>query len=160
MTLQQIRYCLTIAESGSMNRAAETLYVTQHALTGAIQELATELGITIFNRTNKGIFISREGEEFLGYARQVLEQTTILEDKYKKIQNRVDKMINVTLKDKRYQVSVDGYNDDLDLKSVKENDLEYGIIDYENEDSTNQPHTSRLKVFRYGNERCEYTYDN
>ncbi len=52
------------------------------------------------------------------------------------------------------------YNDDLDLKSVKENDLEYGIIDYENEDSTNQPHTSRLKVFRYGNERCEYTYDN
>ncbi|MDY2557903.1 MAG: LysR family transcriptional regulator, partial [Candidatus Faecousia sp.] len=51
MTLQQIRYCLTIAETGSMNRAAENLYVTQPALTGAIQELETELGITIFNRT-------------------------------------------------------------------------------------------------------------
>ena len=82
MTLQQIRYCLTIAETGSMNRAAETLYVTQPALTGAIQELETELGITIFNRTNKGAVLTADGEEFLGYARQVLEQTSLIEEKY------------------------------------------------------------------------------
>lgn len=84
MTLQQLRYITTVADTGTITEAAKKLYISQPSLTNAIHELEKEMGITIFNRTNKGIFIFREGEEFLGYARQVLEQTTILEDKYKK----------------------------------------------------------------------------
>ena len=84
MTLQQLRYITTVANTGTITEAAKKLYISQPSLTNAIHELEKEMGLTIFNRTNKGIFISREGEEFLGYARQVLEQTTILEDKYKK----------------------------------------------------------------------------
>ena len=74
MTLQQLRYITTVADTGTITEAAKKLYISQPSLTNAIHELEKEMGITIFNRTNKGIFISREGEEFLGYARQVLQK--------------------------------------------------------------------------------------
>ena len=83
MTLQQLRYITTVADTGTITEAAKKLYISQPSLTNAIHELEKEMGITIFNRTNKGISISKEGEDFLGYARQVLEQAAILEDKYK-----------------------------------------------------------------------------
>lgn len=83
MTLQQLRYVITVAETGVITEAAEKLYISQPSLTNAIHELEKEMNIQIFNRTNKGISISKEGEDFLGYARQVLEQVSILEDKYK-----------------------------------------------------------------------------
>ena len=74
MTLQQLRYVVTIAEIGTISKAAEELFVSQPSLTKALKELEKEMQITIFDRTNKGIHVSREGEIFLGYARQVLEQ--------------------------------------------------------------------------------------
>ena len=83
MTLQQLKYIITVAETGTITEAANRLYITQPSLTNAIHELEKEMQIVIFNRTNKGITLSREGEDFLGYARQVLEQAAILEDKYK-----------------------------------------------------------------------------
>ena len=83
MTLQQLKYAITVAETGTITEAANTLYISQPSLTNAIHELEKEMNIIIFNRTNKGISISKEGEDFLGYARQVLEQAAILEDKYK-----------------------------------------------------------------------------
>ncbi len=83
MTLQQLRYVITVAETGVITEAAEKLYISQPSLTNAIHELEKEMNIQIFNRTNKGISISKEGEDFLGYSRQVLEQVAILEDKYK-----------------------------------------------------------------------------
>lgn len=83
MTLQQLKYVVVVAETGTITEAAEKLYISQPSLTNAIRELEKEMNIQIFNRTNKGISISKEGEVFLGYARQVLEQATILEDKYK-----------------------------------------------------------------------------
>ena len=83
MTLQQLKYVITVAETGTITEAAEKLYISQPSLTNAIHELEKEMHIQIFNRTNKGISISKEGEDFLGYARQVLEQVAILEDKYK-----------------------------------------------------------------------------
>ena len=89
MTLQQIRYCLTIAETGSMNRSAEKLYVTQPALTGAIQELETELAITIFNRTNRGVTLTNEGRRFLHYARQIYQQYELMEQEYLRPKKRV-----------------------------------------------------------------------
>ena len=83
MTLQQLRYVTTIANIGSISEAAKRLFVSQPSLTKAIKELEKEMGITIFDRTNKGITVSKEGERFLGYARQVLEQAALLEEQYK-----------------------------------------------------------------------------
>ena len=84
MTLQQLKYIVTVAETGTITEAANQLYISQPSLTNAIHELEKEMHITIFHRSNKGICLSKEGEDFLGYARQVLEQASILEDKYKK----------------------------------------------------------------------------
>ena len=83
MTLQQLKYVTTIANIGSISEAAKRLFVSQPSLTKAIKELEKEMGITIFDRTNKGITVSKEGDRFLGYARQVLEQAALLEEQYK-----------------------------------------------------------------------------
>ena len=83
MTLQQLKYVTTIANIGSISEAAKRLFVSQPSLTKAIKELEKEMDITIFDRTNKGITVSKEGERFLGYARQVLEQAALLEEQYK-----------------------------------------------------------------------------
>ena len=83
MTLQQLKYVTTIANIGSISEAAKRLFVSQPSLTKSIKELEKEMGITIFDRTNKGITVSKEGERFLGYARQVLEQAALLEEQYK-----------------------------------------------------------------------------
>ncbi len=83
MTLQQLKYVIAVAESGTITEAANNLYISQPSLTNAIHELEKEMNIVIFNRSNKGISLSKEGDDFLGYARQVLEQAAILEDRYK-----------------------------------------------------------------------------
>lgn len=83
MTLQQLKYVITVAETGTITEAAKKLYISQPSLTNVIHDLEKEMNVEIFHRTNKGIDISKEGEDFLGYARQVLEQAAILEDKYK-----------------------------------------------------------------------------
>ncbi|MHB8126520.1 MAG: LysR family transcriptional regulator [Desulfitobacteriaceae bacterium] len=82
MTLQQLKYAIEIATRGSINEAAKRLFITQPSLSNAIKELESELKITIFERTNKGISISVEGVEFLSYARQVLEQAELLKNRY------------------------------------------------------------------------------
>lgn len=84
MTLQQLKYVITVAETGTITEAANRLFLSQPSLTSAIRELEKEMDVVIFDRTNKGIRISAEGEEFLGYARQVMEQVAVLEDKYRK----------------------------------------------------------------------------
>ena len=82
MTLQQLRYVTAVAETGTISGAAKVLFISQPSLTAAIQELEKEMDITIFLRTNRGVVLSREGDEFLGYARQVLMQAELLEDRY------------------------------------------------------------------------------
>ena len=79
MTLQQLKYAITVAQTGTITEAAEKLYISQPSLTNAIHELEKEMNIEIFTRTNKGIIVSKDGEDFLGYARQVLEQAEVLE---------------------------------------------------------------------------------
>lgn len=74
MTLQQIRYAITISETGSLNKASELLYVAQPSLTSALRELENELGVTIFNRTGKGVTLTPDGAEFITYARQLYGQ--------------------------------------------------------------------------------------
>lgn len=84
MTLQQLKYVIEVAHCGSINEAAKRLFITQPSLSNAIKELETELGISVFIRTNRGILLSPDGEEFLGYARQVTEQMDLLEERYLK----------------------------------------------------------------------------
>ena len=84
MTLQQLRYVITISETGSLNKAAELLYVAQPSLTGAVKELERELGITIFHRSGRGVSLTNEGLEFITYARQVYYQYETLMGKYGK----------------------------------------------------------------------------
>ena len=83
MTIQQVLYALTIEECGSMNKAAEKLYIVQPTLTSAIQELENEVGITIFMRTNKGVIVTPEGAEFLEDIRGFYRQYDIVMQKYK-----------------------------------------------------------------------------
>lgn len=83
MTLQQLKYVITIANTGSMHTAAESLFITQPNLSKAIRDLEEEMGIIIFNRTNKGVLLTEDGLKFLSYARQVVEQADLLEDSFK-----------------------------------------------------------------------------
>lgn len=82
MNITQIKYVLEIANSPSMREAATRLFVSQPALSLSIRELEDELGILIFDRTNKGISLTDEGREFVTYAKRVLGQYEILEDRY------------------------------------------------------------------------------
>lgn len=82
MTIKQLQYAVTVAETGNMTEAARKLFIAQPSLTSAIHELEKEYGITLFLRSNKGIELTSEGDEFLGYARQVLEQANLINERY------------------------------------------------------------------------------
>jgi len=82
MTLQQLKYVLAVAEKGSISDAAKSLFISQPSLSNAIKDLENEIKRTLFVRTNRGISLTNDGSEFLGYARQVIEQTGLLEEKY------------------------------------------------------------------------------
>ena len=91
MTLQQLRYAIGIAETGSFNKAAEKLYISQPSLTAAIKDLEDELNILIFNRTSRGVKLTNEGEEFIAYARELYHHYESVLDKYGKIGKRKKK---------------------------------------------------------------------
>ena len=82
MTLLQLKYVVEVAAAGTISGAAKKLYIAQPSLTAAIKELEHEIGFSLFTRTNKGVVISPDGEEFLGYARQVIEQANLIEERY------------------------------------------------------------------------------
>ncbi len=83
MTIQQINYVLTISDEGSINKAAEKLFLTQPSLTSAVKELEEELGIIIFERSRKGVVPTNEGRDFLASVRQLYQQYELINDKYK-----------------------------------------------------------------------------
>ncbi len=82
MNINQIKYVLAVANSSSMREASTRLYISQPALSASIHELEEELGILIFERTNKGISLTDEGREFISYAQKAVGQYEILEDRY------------------------------------------------------------------------------
>lgn len=100
MTLTQLQYAVTIAQEKSMNKAAALLFVSQPALSGAIRDLEEEIQTTIFIRTNKGIVITTEGEEFLSYARQMVELGNLVEDRF----------VNQSVAKKKFSVSMQHYS--------------------------------------------------
>lgn len=84
MKLNQLRYIVEIARCGSINEAAKKLYITQPSLSSAIKELEDEFDLEIFIRTSKGVSLTTKGMEFLGYAKQILDQAELLEQHYNK----------------------------------------------------------------------------
>ena len=82
MTILQLKYVLMIANSSSMREAASKLFVSQPALSSTIRELEEEIGIKIFERTNKGISLTDQGSEFISYAKQAVSQYELIEDRY------------------------------------------------------------------------------
>lgn len=118
MTLQQLKYALTIADCGSMNEAAKQLFISQPSLSETMKELETEIGLDIFLRSNRGIVITPEGEEFLGYARQVTEQFRLLQSKY------IDKKVK-----EKFSVSTQHYT--FAVKAFVETVKQIGMEQYE-----------------------------
>ena len=128
MTLQQLHQVITIAESKSMNEAARKLFVSQPNLSSVVRELEEEAGITIFIRSNRGIVMTPEGEEFIGYAKQVVEQYHLLEKRY----------MNSEMK-KKFSVSMQHYS--FAVKAFVEMVKSVGMEEYEfaiHETQTNQ----------------------
>ena len=119
MTLMQLKYAVTVAGEVSLNEASKKLYISQPSLTAAIHNLEDEIGISLFVRSKTGIQLTAEGSQFIGYARQVLEQYQLLEAKY--ISKKTTK--------KRFSVSMQHYTFAVDafIKTVNR----YGMDDYE-----------------------------
>ena len=82
MTLQQLKYVDAVAACGSLSEAARRVFVTQPTLTEAIRTLEEELRVAIFTRTSRGMTVTREGEEFLASARQILDDAARIQAKY------------------------------------------------------------------------------
>lgn len=91
MTLQQLLYVLTVSDEGTMNKAAEKLFVSQPTLTSAIRSIEQELHIQIFNRTSHGVTLTNQGREFLTYARQLYQQYELLKGRYEDVSMRRNK---------------------------------------------------------------------
>ncbi|MCD8219554.1 MAG: LysR family transcriptional regulator [Ruminococcus sp.] len=83
MTLQQLKYIIQIVQCGSISMAAQKLYITQPSLSKSVADLEQEMGILIFRRSSRGVYLTEEGTRFLSYARQVVEQAELLEQTYK-----------------------------------------------------------------------------
>lgn len=119
MTLQQLKYAVAIADCKSMNKAATRLFITQPSLSNTIKDLEEEIHIRIFDRSNRGIIITPEGEEFLGYARQMLDHYTLIVERY------VD---NATFR-KKFSVSTQHYT--FAVEAFIELAKEFGMEEYE-----------------------------
>ena len=119
MTLQQLRYAVCIANQKSMNKAAAELFITQPSLSSTIRDLEEEIGLTIFLRSNRGIVITPDGEEFLGYARQMLEQYRQMEERFVK-KEKFKKKFSVSMQ--HYTFAVQAF-----IHMAKE----FGMDDYE-----------------------------
>ncbi len=119
MTIQQLRYVIVICDEGSLNKASEQLYIAQPSLTSALQELEKELGITIFNRSGRGVTPTNDGLEFIRYAREVVSQYDNLLEKYGKGGN---------LK-KKFGISTQHYS--FAVKSFVEMVKHFGTDEYE-----------------------------
>lgn len=88
MTIQQLKYIDAVAKTGNISKAAQELFVSQPSLTAAIHSIEQEMNVSIFLRTNKGVTVTRQGEEFLTYARQILEQAELMEERFSGVSNR------------------------------------------------------------------------
>ena len=119
LTIQQLRYAVGIANTGSFNKAAEALFISQPSLTMAVQDLEKQIGITIFNRSNRGVTLTPEGEEFIARANELLNH-------FKSVVARYDEE---SQKKKRFAVSTQHYS--FAVKSFTNMVKKFNIDDYD-----------------------------
>lgn len=119
MTLQQLKYAVTIADCKSINKAATELFITQPSLSNTIKDLEEEIHLKLFERSNRGIILTPEGEEFLGYARQMLDHYRLIEERF---------VENATFKQK-FSVSTQHYT--FAVEAFIELAREFGMEEYE-----------------------------
>ncbi len=124
MTLQQIHYVLTIARAGSMNKAAEQLFVSQPSLTSAVKELEKEIGLSIFTRTSRGMIVTNEGADFLMYARQLYQQYELIQEKYSSDRNYKRKF---SVSTQHYSFAVKAFVETV--RKLGTSDFEFGIFE-------------------------------
>ena len=133
MTLLQLKYIVKIVECGSMNEASHELYVSQPALSSSVKELENELGIEIFTRSSQGIALTVDGAEFLTYARQVLDQADLLEERYKHAKPR-KQLCQVSTQ--HYMFAVEAFVEMIN--SIKSDEYEFTIRETRTKDIINQ----------------------
>lgn len=104
MTLTQLKYAIAVSDTGSMNEAAKSLFISQPSLSAAVRELEAEIGVELFKRTSRGITVTPDGEEFLGYARQVAEQYRLIESRYIEKKN-IKKKFSVSMQHYSFAVN-------------------------------------------------------
>ena len=119
LTIQQLRYAVGIANTGSFNKAAEALFISQPSLTMAVQDLEKQIGITVFNRSNRGVTLTPEGEEFIARANELLNH-------FKSVVARYDEE---SQKKKRFAVSTQHYS--FAVKSFTNMVKKFNIDDYD-----------------------------
>ncbi|MBT1166836.1 LysR family transcriptional regulator [Bifidobacterium simiarum] len=133
MTLLQLKYIVKIVECGSMNEASHELYISQPALSSAVKELEKEMGIEIFTRSSQGIALTVDGAEFLTYARQVLDQSALLEERYKNAKPR-KQLCQVSTQ--HYMFAVEAFVELIN--SIKSDEYEFTIRETRTRDIINQ----------------------
>jgi len=141
MTLKQLEYVCKVAEKLNITDAANELFIAQPSLTHAINELENEMNIIIFNRTNKGVIITNEGEEFLAYARQVLEQANLLSDKYKNSSNRSPKF---SVSCQHYSFCVTAFSDTI--KKFDSNQYDFTIRETQTHEIIEDVYNSKSEI--------------
>ncbi|MBQ9609763.1 MAG: LysR family transcriptional regulator [Lachnospiraceae bacterium] len=140
MTLVQLKYAITVAGENSLNDAAKKLFISQPSLSAAIHSLEEEIGIELFIRSKTGIKITPEGMEFIGYARQVVEQYELLDSKYIS-KSDVKKKFSVSMQ--HYTFAVDTF-----VKLVEQ----FGFGEYEFEVNETKTHEVLENVKNYRSE--------
>lgn len=122
MTIQQIKYAIGIAETGSFNKAAEKLYVSQPSLTSTIHDLENDLGIQIFNRSGRGVTLTNDGQEFISNAKQVYLSFLNLSQKYGE-NSQIKKKFGVSTQ--HYSFAVKSFVEMV--KSFNTNEYEFAV---------------------------------
>ena len=153
MNILHMKYAYEVAKAGSLGKAAETLVIAAPNLSRSIKELESELGITIFDRTPKGMFLTSEGEVFMNYAHSILEQIDYLENAYKDARNAKQK----------FSISVPRacYISDAFAhfsKNMKDNisDMFYQETNFQNTISNVLQHDYKLGVIRYSVDKDKF----
>ncbi|MBR0163821.1 MAG: LysR family transcriptional regulator [Lachnospiraceae bacterium] len=118
MTLQQLIYAVTVAKERSINRAAQELFLSQSSLSASLKHLEEEIGVTLFARTNRGVRVTQEGEEFLIYARQIVGEYRLAEEKY------------ILKKESKKSFSVSSQHYSFAVKAFIETARHYSIDEY------------------------------
>ena len=134
MTLQQLRYLIAIANHGSISAAAHTLYVSQSSLSVAVRDIERETGVTIFERSNRGITLTSDGIELLGYARQVVEQADLMEQRYSGRGGEAAQRLSITSQHYAFVLYLSTFNESVIGHAISDANLSFNLL------FTAQPH--------------------